>query len=65
MTRLDFARRYLRAIEKKHKDYFIKANINIMNCVSIEGTKVISVHVINSDLPFEITYDIESMFWRH
>jgi hypothetical protein len=61
MTDQEFAIAYLKAVEKKHHDYFVSANLNIMKCVAVIGTNLISV--INRDLPEEIRYDIEEMFW--
>jgi len=63
MTDQEFAKQYLNAVEKKYKDYFADSKLSIHNCVDIEGEKIISVHVINNDLPFEIRHDIEMMFW--
>jgi len=63
MTDQEFAVAYLQAVEKKHKDYFDTARLRIMNCVAIKGIKLISVHIINNELPIEIKQDIESMFW--
>jgi hypothetical protein len=63
MTDQEFALAYLQAVEKKHKDYFDTARLCIMNCVAIRGTKLVSVHIINKDLPLEIQQDVESMFW--
>jgi hypothetical protein len=54
---------HLKTIEKKHADFFIAANLKIMDCVIIKGTDLVSVHVINNDLPTEIEYEIEEMFW--
>ncbi|TWJ00828.1 hypothetical protein JN11_02088 [Mucilaginibacter frigoritolerans] len=59
----EFAIAYLKAVEKKHKDYFKSSKLGIMNCVVIKGKSLVSVHVINKDLPFEIRHDIEMMFW--
>ncbi|MGZ3750794.1 MAG: hypothetical protein ACXVA2_18430 [Mucilaginibacter sp.] len=65
MTDLQFAVSYLKAVEKKHKIYFASAHHDIMSCVHIEGTKLVSVDVIDENLPPEIRYDIEEMFWVH
>lgn len=54
---------YLKAVEKKHKAYFDTARLHIMNCVIIKGNKLVSVHIVNTELPFDIKHDIESMFW--
>jgi hypothetical protein len=64
MTELEFALAYLKAVQKKHHTFFEKNDTNIMKCVSIRGTRIISVHIINKDLPTEIQYDIEEMFWK-
>jgi hypothetical protein len=63
MNDREFASIYLKAIEKKHQEYFTQANLCISNCVVIKGTHKASVHVIDNDLPREIRYDIEEMFW--
>lgn len=55
--------RYLKAIEEKHKDYFETSKLSVLNCVVLKGTSTITVHVTNNDLPAEIIYDIETMFW--
>jgi len=58
-----FALEYLKAIELKHPDYFESSKLSIMDCVVIKGKTLVSVHVINKDLTFEIKHDIEMMFW--
>jgi hypothetical protein len=63
MTHLEFAQRYLKAVQKKHRVYFRAARMGIMKCVQIEGKKSITVHVTKTDLPVEIKHDIETMFW--
>jgi hypothetical protein len=63
MTDYEFAMAYLKAVERKHKIFFASSKLSIINCVVIKGTNLISVHVINPDLPFEIKHDIEMMFW--
>jgi hypothetical protein len=65
MTELEFTLAYLKAIQRNHHVYFEKNNITIMDCVCIWGAQIISVHVIKKDLPAEITYEIEEMFWRN
>lgn len=61
-----FALRYLSAVEKKNKEYFTKHNLNIMQCVNIDGDgQIVSVQVIKKDkLPPEIINEIETMFWK-
>jgi len=63
MSDREFAIKYLKTLEKKYKDYFKHSSLDIMNCVVIKGKKTLSAHVINEDLPFEISFDIETMFW--
>lgn len=63
MTDQEFAIAYLKAVEKKHKTYFDAARLHIMNCVVIKGNRLVTVHIVNSELPLEIKHDIESMFW--
>lgn len=65
MNDLEFTVAYLKAIEKKHNDYFNSVNLNIMKCVEITGTTLITVNVTQTDLPNNIRYDIEEMFWVH
>ncbi|GAC1314381.1 MAG: hypothetical protein NVSMB24_38940 [Mucilaginibacter sp.] len=60
----NFAIAFLSAIERKHHDYFVSRRLNIMQCVEIEGTVDACVHVTQDDLPPEIRYDIEVMYWR-
>ncbi|MDB5124588.1 MAG: hypothetical protein JWP94_2717 [Mucilaginibacter sp.] len=64
MKNKDFAIAYLKAVEKKHKNYFDSARLNIIKCVEIKGESLVSVHVINDAIPTDIRYDIEEMFWR-
>jgi len=63
MTEMEFTVSYLSAVQRKHKDYFTRARLSIMKCVRIRGDKKITVDVIRDDLPVDIKYDIESMFW--
>ena len=63
MSGYEFAFNYLKAVEKKHQDYFKSSKINIMNCAVIKDGNIVSVHIINNDLPFDIRHDIEMMFW--
>jgi uncharacterized protein YacL len=60
----EFAEKYLLAVEKKNQKYFTDNNIKILDCVLIIGGRVVSVHITNQDLPYEIQYEIETMFWR-
>jgi len=57
---------YLRAIEKKNRGFFEVNNLDIVNCVVIiDDGRYVSVHILSTvNLPFEIVYDIESMFWQ-
>jgi len=55
---------YLRAIEKKHKDYFVTNHLEILDCVEIIGTSHVTIHIKRDELPFEIKDDIETMFWK-
>ncbi len=64
MTKREYSIAYLKAIEKKNKDYFKLIKTDILDCVCLSGEKSISVHIIKKDLPFEIKYEIESMFWK-
>ncbi len=59
----NFAKLHLKAIEK-NADYFNEAKLFILDCVRLRGKKIISVHVLIKDLPHEIIYDIETMFWK-
>ncbi len=34
-----------------------------MDCVTISENGIVSVHIINKDLPYEIIHEIETMFW--
>jgi len=63
MSNNDFAIKYLKAIERQHENYFENSKLNIMDCVEIKGNNVISVHVTQPGLPFEIRHNIEMMFW--
>jgi hypothetical protein len=64
MKNKDFAIACLKAVEKKHKNYFDSTKLDIMACVEIKGSHLVSVHVTNNAIPFDIRYDIEEMFWR-
>ncbi len=65
-TTKHFALRYLTAVEKKNKEYFTKNDLNIMQCVSVDGDgQMVSVQVIKKDkLPPEIIQEIETRFWK-
>jgi len=63
MLSKDFAMAYLRAVEKKNNEYFTSNNLTILECIKIKGIKLISVHITKSDLPEDIKYQIETMFW--
>ena len=63
MTDYEFAIKYLKAVERHHKNYFDHLKLCIINCVVVEDKNPVSVHVINQDLPCEIRHDIETMFW--
>ncbi len=60
----DFAIAYLKAIEKKHNQYFTSSKLSIMDCVHIEGNSPACLRITNDKLPRAIRYDIEVMFWR-
>ncbi len=60
----EFAIRYLKAVEKKNQGYFIANRLSILDCVEIDGLNKVTVRVIENTLPFEISDEIESMFWR-
>jgi len=60
----NFAKAYLKATEKKHQEYFVSNRLNIMDCVAIEGNDNVHIYVTKDDLPPQIRYDIEIMFWR-
>lgn len=60
----NFAIAFLKATEKKHQSYFVSRHLSIMQCVEIEGSRDAFIHVTKDDLPPEIRYDIEVMFWR-
>jgi hypothetical protein len=64
MNDQEFAIAYLKAVQKKHAEYFEKNHTNIMKCVRIVGTNLVSVHIIDKSLPQKIQYDIEEMFWQ-
>ena len=63
-SKWEYSLKYLKAIEKKHKDFFSVKNLKILDCVEVKGDHFISVHIINPDLPLEIQKDIENMFWQ-
>lgn len=63
MTKQEFTISYIKAVEKRHKDYFERAKLCIMDCVSIQGKNSVSVHITNDNLPSEVRHDIEMMFW--
>lgn len=49
-------------IKKKHSVYLIANNLKIMLITRIDWEKPISAHCVGI-LPFELTWDIESIFW--
>jgi hypothetical protein len=63
MAKQEFTIAYLQEIEKNHKEYFESKELSIMDCVVVKGDKLVSVHVINKELPFDICDEIETMFW--
>jgi hypothetical protein len=61
---MEHAVRYLRAVEKKYKEYFTTNHLKITECVSITNfDDTIKVDVINNSLPANIKDDIKAMFW--
>lgn len=60
----ELAIRNLKVIEKKHEFYFIANKLSILDCVEISGLDDIIVQVINKDLPADIVFDIDTVFWR-
>jgi len=53
---------YLKALEKKHRKYFKKARLRIMDCVLLRGLDNVRIDVIREDLPGDIRHDIEMIF---
>ncbi len=62
MTNYELTIAYLSAVEKKHKAYFESNGLCIMDCVAIEGDSSVSVQLVNKDLPFDISREIEILF---
>lgn len=62
MTNYELTIAYLGAVEKKHKAYFESNGLRIMDCVQIEGGNSVSVLLVNKDLPFDISREIEILF---
>ncbi|MDP9046767.1 MAG: hypothetical protein M3N14_01435 [Bacteroidota bacterium] len=60
----DFAIACLKAVEKKHQNYFDSARLSIIKCVEFKGERLVSVHVVDDTIPTDIRYEIEEMFWR-
>ncbi len=60
----EFAIRYLKAVERKNEVFFTANSLNILDCVELIGTSVVSVRVVNEELPPDIVKEIESMFWK-
>jgi len=56
--------RNLKVIEKKHEFYFIVNKLSILDCVKINELSNISVQVIHKDLPADIVFDIDTVFWK-
>ena len=59
----EFAIRYLKAVEKKNIAFFSVNQLNILECVGIKGTDLVSVRIINKRLPTTIVNEIETMFF--
>lgn len=53
----------LTEIEQKHNYFFQESNLTLLKCVKITGTALISVHIINLELPENIQDEIELIFW--
>jgi len=51
------------AVRKKYLNYFEESGCRILTCVAVNWEKPISMHLVNKDLPFEISCDLEEMFW--
>ena len=49
-------------IKKKHSVYLIANNLKIMLITDINWEDPVSVHCVGL-LPFELSWDIEQMFW--
>jgi hypothetical protein len=64
MGKMDHAIRYLHAIEKKYKEYFLKHKLKITDCVALTNSdNAVKVDIINNTLPANIKDDIKDMFW--
>jgi hypothetical protein len=50
-------------IERKYALYFWNKEYRIKHCIKVNWEEPISIHLINHLLPFEIAYEIETIFW--
>ena len=57
-----YVARKLFAIRIKHRRFLLKNKLRILLCVRINWTPPISAHC-TIKLPYELTCDIEEMFW--
>lgn len=64
MGKRSYAVRFLSALERKNKTYFTVNKLTIMDCVSITSTRPVTVHVTKPFLDPEISFEIETMFWK-
>ncbi len=64
MSNMDHAVRYLHAVEKKNKQYFMENRLKIADCVSLTASgKMVIVNITNTNLPKAIKDDIDDRFW--
>jgi len=59
----EFIAKKLFAIRNKYLDYFSANNCRILTCITVNWERPISVHLVNKELPFDISCDLEEMFW--
>lgn len=64
MNRMEHAVRYLHAVEKKYKDYFVKKRVKITDCVALTNSdNTIIIDITDNTMPANIKDDIKAMFW--
>ncbi|MGZ4001657.1 MAG: hypothetical protein ACXVIY_13540 [Mucilaginibacter sp.] len=62
MSRLDYAYSYLKVVEKKHRLYFSTNHLDIMDCLRLKGTDLVTDRPTMEHLPADIRYEIETLF---
>jgi len=61
MTQYEQVKVQLKSIEYRHSAYFVAIKKDIMDCVVIQGDDTAEVRIIKTDLPKQITDEINNI----